>query len=469
MKFPFKRRSLKWRLVSRFSLALAAMMVTFYAGLIALIVAETSDATPVDDTIKFEIAASILPDGEMLRIVPTEVVDKVVREYPDFWLVVRDEKGREARLGQPPAGLASVLANLEVITALDVRVAQDAPMTAMLFLLETGVGPVKAVYGGKSAPGSVLQYLVRTLHVIYLPTTLIPLLLAIIIIPLVVNSSLKGMKRITALAGQIDVNKPGVRLPDDDVVEEIAPLVTTINAALARLDSDVSARERFLADAAHELRTPIAILQTRIEGYENTEQNQRLLLDVSRIGAVAEQLLDIQRFAVVPTLTDTDLVGLCRQVVADLAPLAINAGYDLAFESDQASVVVSADRLALDRAVSNLVRNAIQHAGGQGQILVRVLPNATIEVSDEGNGIPLEERERVFEPFYRSKPKSAGAGLGLSLVRQIAHIHGGEITVLPTENGSSFRLTLGPVKALERNRTSDDRLRFAKHLTLRSL
>lgn len=445
MKFPFQRHSLKWRLVSRFALALAAMMVVFYVGLIALIVAETSDATPVDDTIKFEIAASVVPDGDRLRIVPTEVVQKAVREYPNFWLVVRDERGREARLGQPPAGLASVLANLDAVSALDVRVAQDAPMTAMLFLLDTKAGPVKAVYGGKSAPGSVLQYLVRTLHVIYLPTTLIPLLLAVIIIPLVVNSSLKGMKRITALASQIDVNKPGVRLPTDDVVEEIVPLVTTINAALARVDSDVLTRERFLADAAHELRTPIAILQTRIEGYDDTEQNRRLLVDVSRIGAVAEQLLDIQRFAAMPAPVDVDLADLCRQIVADLAPLAINSGYELAFESEQASVIVVADRQSLERAVSNLVRNAIQHAGNRGQILVRLLPEGTIEVSDEGDGIALKERERIFEPFYRSKPKSTGAGLGLSLVRQIAHLHGGDVVVMPTEEGTLFRLTLGSI------------------------
>jgi signal transduction histidine kinase len=444
VKYLFKPRSLKWRLVSRFSIALALMMVVFYAALIWLIVAATSDATPVDDTIKAEIAASIHLDGGTLRISPTGAIQTIIRDYPDFWLVARDDKGREARIGRSPAGLDSVLASLDIISALDVRVGHDSPMTAIFALLETDAGPVKAIYGGKSAPGSVLEYMVRTLHVIYLPTTLIPLILAVVIIPLVVNSSLKGMKRITALASQIDVNKPGVRLPTDDVVEEIAPLVKTINAALARVDTDVSARERFLADAAHELRTPIAILQTRIEGYEDTEQNRRLLLDVSRIGAVAEQLLDIQRFAVMPTRADTDLVGLCQQVVADLAPLAINAGYDLAFESDCSSMIVVADRLSVERAITNLVRNAIQHAGNHGQIMVRLCPDGAIEVLDEGEGIPDEEREKIFDPFYRSKPQSTGAGLGLNLVRQIARLHGGDAVVLPTKGGALFRLTLEP-------------------------
>lgn len=444
MKHLFKPRSLKWRLVSRFSLALALMMVVFYAVLIGLIVGAISDDTPVDDTIQSEVASSIRLDGKTLRIIPTEVISNIIRDYPDFWLVARDDKGREARVGRSPAGLASVLANLDIISALDVRVGHNSPMTAIFAVLATDAGPVKAIYGGKSAPGSVLEYMVRTLRVIYLPTTLIPLILAVVIIPLVVNSSLKGMKSITALASQIDVTKPGVRLPTDDAVEEIVPLVKTINAALERVDADVSARERFLADAAHELRTPIAILRTRIEGYEDTEQNRRLLLDVSRIGAVAEQLLDIQRFAVITTRADTDLIELCKQVVADLAPLAINCGYDLAFESDLTAMVVVADRLSVERAITNLVRNAIQHAGNRGQIMVRLCPDGAIEVSDEGDGIALEEREKIFDPFHRSKPKSTGAGLGLSLVRQIARLHGGEVTVLETKEGAVFRLTLQP-------------------------
>jgi len=445
MRFPFKRRSLKWRLVSRFSLALAAVMVVFYGGLIALIVAQTSNATPVDDTIKFEMAASIRLDGDQLRFAPTDHIRTAIQDYPHFWMIARDSAGREVGFGEQPPGLRSVLEDLDILSALDIRVDQDSPMTAVFAMLDTDAGPVKAVYGGKSAPGSVLQYLVRTLHVVYLPTVLIPLLLAVVIIPLVVNSSMKSMKRVTALASQIDVNRAGVRLPTDDLVEEIAPLVRTINAALARVDADIAAKERFLADAAHELRTPIAILRTRIEGYDETEQRRRLLLDVARIGAVAEQLLDLQRFAVAPVLSDTDLVGLCRQVVADLAPYAISEGYELAFEAEAREVVIRGDRLSIERAVSNLVRNAIEHAGNRGQIVVRLDSEGTIEVSDEGGGIASDQHEKIFEAFYRSKPKLTGAGLGLSLVRKIARLHGGDVVSLPTEEGAVFRLTLrGP-------------------------
>lgn len=442
MKYFFRRRSLKWRLVSRFSLALAAMMAVFYIGLIALIIAETSDVTPVDDVIKDDIGASIQLDGGQLRVVPTEAITQAKADYPDFWFIARDGEGREVTFGTIPNGLKEIMADLGSLGTLDIRVSQDSPMTAMLYFVDSPAGKLKLVFGGKSAPGPMLQYLLRTLHILYLPTTLIPLVLALIIIPLVVNSSLKSLKRVTVLASQIDVNKPGVRLPTEDVVEEIAPLVNTINTALARVDTDVSARERFLSDAAHELRTPIAILRTRLEGYDDSEENRRLLLDVSRIGAIAEQLLDIQRFAVVPVLVDLDLVDLCRQVVADLAPLAINAGYELAFETTERSVIVKADHLSIERALSNLVRNSIQHADGHGQITVKLLSGGIIEVSDEGEGIAAEEREKIFEPFYRSKPKSTGAGLGLNLVRQIARLHGGDAVALPSRKGALFQLTL---------------------------
>jgi signal transduction histidine kinase len=443
VKYFLKPRSLKWRLVSRFSLALALIMVAFYVALIIFVVAEVSDVNPSDDMIKSDIASSIQSNGSTLQVVPNEALKTVIQEYPNFWLIARDKEGREAKIGNAPAELDAILSNFDRLNALDVRVSQDSPMTATLTFLDTDAGRLKAVYGGKSAPGTVVEYMVRVLRIIYLPTTLIPLLLAVVIIPLIVNSSLSGIKRITALADQIDVNKPGVRLPTENLVKEIAPLVTTINSALERVDSDVSARERFLADAAHELRTPIAILKTRIEGYNDSEQNRRLLADVSRIGAVAEQLLDIQRFAVVTVRTQTDLAELCRQVVGDLAPLAIEAGYDLSFEGGAQPVIVSCDRLSVERAVSNLIHNAIQHAGGSGQIRVKLLLDGSIEVSDEGAGILPEERERVFDPFYRSTPKSSGAGLGLSLVRQIALLHGGDAVALPADRGALFRLILG--------------------------
>jgi signal transduction histidine kinase len=264
-----------------------------------------------------------------------------------------------------------------------------------------------------------------------------------IVIPIIVRKALSGIKATTAKAATIDATTLGVRLPSAGVVDEIKPLVTAINLALTRIDEDVARRARFLADAAHELKTPIAILQTRLEVFSPGDDKTRLLLDVARLGATAEQLLDIQRFASIQSWEVVDVVSLCETVAADLAPLAIAGGYELEFETEVSSFTITGDYSSLERAVTNLVRNAIEHSGGHGRIRIEVSKNGVIEVSDEGQGIPVEEREKVFEPFYRVKPKPTGAGLGLSLVRQIAKTHCGHVTLLDCRHGTRFRLTLG--------------------------
>jgi signal transduction histidine kinase len=257
---------------------------------------------------------------------------------------------------------------------------------------------------------------------------------------LFVGRGLSGIRKTISQAAAIDANSLGTRLPKDDVVVELHPLVDSFNAALSRIDEDVSQRQRFLANAAHELRTPIAILLTRVEGMAPGSERDRLLLDVGRLEATAEQLLDMQRFGNIQAWTDVDLVEICEIVVADCAPTAISAGYELGFETCRPSFLIKGDPHSLERAVSNLVRNAIEHAGGSGDIRVEITPEGAIEVSDDGPGISLVERENVFEPFYRTAPRSTGAGLGLSIVRQIAQLHNGSVSIVPQVCGARFRL-----------------------------
>ncbi|MDX8452960.1 HAMP domain-containing sensor histidine kinase [Mesorhizobium sp. VK9D] len=143
---------------------------------------------------------------------------------------------------------------------------------------------------------------------------------------------------------------------------------------------------------------------------------------------LAHQLLDHQLFERPDEQRQiVDLGELARQVAADFAPLAIEAGYDLGFEPPAGEVHVEVNGTQIERALANLVRNAIDHGGGSGAITVAVDESGGVEVRDEG---PPEERENVFQPFYRLQPQSRGAGLGLNLARQIAHLHGGSIRIL---------------------------------------
>ena len=181
----------------------------------------------------------------------------------------------------------------------------------------------------------------------------------------------------------------------------------------------LACHRRFLADAAHELRTPIAILSTRVASLEPGPEKTYLLEDATRLSVMAGQLLDLQRLdQQADTFAAIDLVAVARQVVLDLAPLAFAAGYEMSFEHEDETTVMNGDQTSIERALTNLVQNAIDHGRRRGTILVRVTAAGLIEVCDDGDGIPPDEREQILEPFRRLHPGGRGAGLGLDLVQE---------------------------------------------------
>ncbi|MEP6565662.1 MAG: ATP-binding protein [Mesorhizobium sp.] len=120
----------------------------------------------------------------------------------------------------------------------------------------------------------------------------------------------------------------------------------------------------------------------------------------------------------------------------------------MSFEPEKETLVATGDRTAIERAVTNLIQNAIEHGGHAGKIAVSVIAPAVIEVRDEGGGVPPAERERVFAPFYRLCPKEHGAGLGLNLVQEIMQLHGGRIEIFDGEpTDACFRMTFPPTAA----------------------
>jgi signal transduction histidine kinase len=136
-------------------------------------------------------------------------------------------------------------------------------------------------------------------------------------------------------------------------------------------------------------------------------------------------------------------VPLAERVVADHAPLAISAGYDISLRAPDPAAWVLGDRGAIERLLANLTQNAVVHGGNQGTIEIELAGNGVFEVHDSGPGIAPEHRERIFEPFYRVRPLDRGAGLGLNLVREVLRQHGGNISVLPSHlGGVCFRVEL---------------------------
>ena len=232
---------------------------------------------------------------------------------------------------------------------------------------------------------------------------------------------------------RIDAQRRGIRLSEDNVPREIGPMVRAFNAALGRLDEGYERQHRFIASAAHELRTPIAVLRMKIEAADD-EGMQRLLPDVSRLANLAEQLLDLHRLDNGAPTERIDLAMLARTVAADLAPVLIAADKAIEVRVERTGEIVG-NAGSMARVLTNLIQNAVEHGGDR--VIVRIR-GACLEVEDNGYGIPEEEHERVFEPFHRLRPRDAGTGLGLSLVKQVMDHHHGRVTLSTAPGGGAL-------------------------------
>jgi signal transduction histidine kinase len=439
-----KTYSLRWRIVWPLVGVLALVIIAVTVGLTFYLMNVFTSSRAVDEDVLPIIAESIQQDSAgRLQISPTLELTKIQEESPHLWFVVLASDNRQVQYGEVPSDLQTIAARLGSILDSDIRAADGSPLTSMIARLPSTVGELRILFGGRLQTETFLGDLLGKMRIVYLPVLGFTLAAASLAVPILVKRALAGLSRTTAIAASIDIDRHGQRLPLDDVPEELLPLVTAINAALERLDHGYTQKKRFLADAAHELRTPIAILHTNLEAMPTSRQQQKVLNDVGRLANTAEQLLDLHRMDNgMQRMQDVDLVQLCKSVAGDLAPNAIAAGYELSFSTDGDRMPVQGDAGALERAVSNLVRNAIEHGGGRGSIRVVASHPNVIEVSDEGPGIPADQREDVFEPFYRASPKHSGAGLGLNLVKQIIQRHGGQVRIMPSARGAHFRISL---------------------------
>jgi signal transduction histidine kinase len=441
-------RSLKWRLIRRLLVLQAAML----ALLVLLVIGAMWGggyliALKSEDDILDALQGAVTRDANgalMLRETPALAAQRAASS--DFWFVIRDREGRSLTHGEVPREYARIGDALD-----DVNQARfgwnlgDPPRpAARLKWIGTPAGRIQILAG----PGGAVSWrrVIRATSTLFLsvvlPIATLMSIATLVATPLVVRQALAGLDAAAAQADRIEIDRRGARLPLDSVPAEVMPLVTAVNDALGRLDEGYERHHRFLADAAHELRTPIAILQTRLESLPRGPETTRLLEDVARLSIVAEQLLDLQRLKQQPVRFEpVDLVAVGRQVTSDLAPLAIAAGYDVSFDADAEHCAVLGDEIAIGRALTNLVQNAIQHGGRRGLIAIHVAGDGTVAVTDQGMGVPVEHRDRVFEPFHRLDARSRGVGLGLNLVREIVALHQGRVAVCDgPEGGARFEM-----------------------------
>ena len=297
------------------------------------------------------------------------------------------------------------------------------------------------------------------------------------------KKTLTPLQKLTSEVSQIQAQNLSTQLAVPNSKDEIAQLTSSFNEMLARLDNAFSTQKQFSANAAHELRTPLAVLQTNLEVFEKKQEPemveyQQLFTMIkeqtARLSQLVGTLLDMTNLKSVPRTDHVSLEELVDEVFCDLDPVAEKAGISIHFDDsssqDWHTDVHTPDASALNnnirnitgsyvllyRAVYNLVENAIKYNRPNGSVTVSVKEKngqAMILVKDTGIGISPENQKKIFDPFFRvDKSRSramGGAGLGLALVDSIAREHGGSVKVLESnEKGSIIALML-PVSSLK--------------------
>ncbi|MDN5540344.1 ATP-binding protein, partial [Comamonas sp.] len=269
----------------------------------------------------------------------------------------------------------------------------------------------------------------------------------------------RGIKPLHRLEERIRARKPEDLSPINhkDVPLEVVPLVDSVNDLLQRLHDSIATQKRFLADAAHQLKTPLAGLRMQADLAQregtNTEDLKRSLAQIGRSSMRAthtvNQLLALARAeSAVPAMQGSNLVRIVTDVVQDCLPRAMDKHIDLGYEGASAStpgVWLNGNATLLAELVRNLVDNAINYTPSTseqpGVVTVRVQADhfgqiLLLQVEDSGPGVPLAERELIFQPFYRALGSEAdGSGLGLPIVMEIARQHGAQVLLQEARPG----------------------------------
>ena len=240
--------------------------------------------------------------------------------------------------------------------------------------------------------------------------------------------------------------KPGNALPEFPVQtppSEIEDLTAAVRRSFKLLDDQLKAEQRRAGEAAHALRTPVAVLVARLDELGDGPEMAKLRADVLALSRTVTQFLSSAGADRLEVAEDSraDLTGIVAEVVADLTPLALQRGTEIEVDGTRSPCVVHGTRDAIALALTNLVENAIYH-GGTAPITVTVGPGPQISVRDRGPGLPAGAPEMLFKPFWRG-PAAAkgGAGLGLAIVDRIQRSHGGRVEASNAlGGGAEFRL-----------------------------
>ena len=281
----------------------------------------------------------------------------------------------------------------------------------------------------------------------------IPFLLALTLISIwTIRGAIAPLNELSRQAESIGPGTTDLRLAVQGVPREIVPLVGAVNSALDRLEKGYSAQQELTADAAHELRTPLAVLRAHIDTLPDQQLVASLREDAEHMERVVSQLLKVARLDALSVGSGemADLNEIAVTIASFMIPLALKEGKAIEVAALEVPCFVHGDRESIFQAVRNLVENALQHMGPGKTVQLVVEMGGIFKVIDHGEGIPVKLRDQVFKRFWRSDRSGVGSGLGLAIVKRTMEIHGGSVSISDTPGGgATFTLRFLPAAGAE--------------------
>lgn len=423
-------KSLIWRIVFLHIVAIAMVAIVLPLVLFWLLNSEIEQLHRDGMRAQAEVLAERIvaqPDGSLTFNLPDSLKGLYSEAYGRYQYDIRDDQGRllfsshrrpGAATRQPSETISGAGVTRDIAgKTVRIRVAEDLSHRDVII-------------------DDIISNFFRRVGWVTIPVLLVLLATDIIIF----RRAIAPVWRASQEASNIGPARTDVRLPTAQIPREIVPLVTAVNQALDRLEGGFRVQRQFTADAAHQLRTPLAILRTRIETLADGAARQALLADVEAMSRIVAQLLEIAELdsLVLDPGETADLRAVCAEVVGAIAPLAIAQHKEIALKGTDAPVVIHGNSEMLHRAIFNLAENAIKFTARNTSVDVEVHDDGSLCVRDHGPGVPEAERELIFQRFWRAdRRRSDGAGLGLSIVRAVADDHAATVAVRNLPGGGA--------------------------------
>ncbi|MCP3369598.1 sensor histidine kinase [Bradyrhizobium cajani] len=372
------------------------------------------------------------------KVTPTLLEFK--RDFSGFWYAVSD--GRSViQYGPVPVRVLAGLADERKKESFSEYAASDGSMrlSRSAIVDQTDAGETLIELGGATySRWQMFKSTFQDMTYVTIPIIVVlvgTILAAILIVPTLIA---RPVRRVAAAAELVDGTREGVRLPEGSAPLELIPMVSAFNRALDRIDATTSAQRRFLSNAAHELRTPLARVRTRLEGVSDKALKTALVSDLQSLSSVITMLLQLARLSSARAEeAEVDLVATAKRIAAEHAPGALDSGVEIEFSAPGEPVRTYGSDQAIGIALANIVRNSLQHSREGQRVLVEVDSAATVRVIDHGPGIAPEDRSAVLQPFVRARQDGEGTGLGLAIVAQVMALHKGLVAIEDTPGGGT--------------------------------